>query len=100
MNEFQASPFAELVASAAIVDEADRSQLPKLLNALGSINLGLIQRTLAFLKSAETLVSLGAPRVARQEESRKQSDPKIVATEILALLDRVASPAIPAEVSQ
>ena len=100
LNEFQASPFAELVASAAIADEADRSQLPKLLNALGSINLGLIQRTLAFLKSAETLVSLGAPRVARQEESRKQSDPKVVATEILALLDRVASPAVPAEVSQ
>jgi hypothetical protein len=100
LTEFQASPFAELVASAAIVDEADRSQLPKLLNALGSINLGLIQRTLAFLKSAEMLVSLGAPRVARQEETRKQSDPKIVAAEILALLDRVASPAGPAEVGQ
>jgi hypothetical protein len=100
LNEFQASPFADLVASAAIVDGADRSQLPKILNALGSINLALIQRTLGFLKSAETLVSLGAPRVARQEETRKQSDPKIVANGILALLDRVAPPASPGEASQ
>lgn len=100
LNEFQASPFAELVASAAIVDEADRSQLPKVLNALGSINLALIQRTLAFLKSAETLVSLGAPRVAKQEETRRQSDPKIVANGILALLERVAPQATTAEVSQ
>lgn len=99
LNEFQASPFAELVASAAVVDEADRSQLPRVLNALGSINLALIQRTLAFLKSAETLVSLGAPRVAKQEETRKQSDPKIVANGIISLLERVAPQTTTAEVS-
>jgi len=89
LNEFQASPYAELVDAAAIVDEAEREQLPKLLNALGAIDLGLIQRTLAFLRAAETLVSLGAPRVAKQEEARRQSDPTIVAAAIIALFDRV-----------
>jgi hypothetical protein len=48
--EFQTSPVVELVRNAeAIVRGADREQVPRLLNDLGRIDLGLIQRTMAFL---------------------------------------------------
>ncbi|WP_067105517.1 protein DpdH [Sphingopyxis granuli] len=91
LTEFQTSPYAELVNAAAMVSEAERDQLPRLLNALGVIDLGLIQRTLGFLKDTEALVSLGTPRVEKQMEARRQSDPMIVATDIIALFDRVAA---------
>lgn len=99
LNEFQASPYAELVNAAAIVDEVEREQLGKLLNALGAIDLGLIKRTLAFLQAADTLVSLGAPRVAKQEAARRQSDPSVVAAEITTLFDRLALTQATAEAS-
>ena len=90
--EFQASRFVDLVEKAAmIVGEADREQVPKLLNALGAIDLGLIQRTMAFLKVANEIATLAAPRVAQQEVTRRQSDPNAVASEIVALLKGVGA---------
>ena len=102
LTEFQTSRFVDLVAkTATIVDEADREQMPKLLNALGSIDLGLIQRTMSFLKIANEIVTLAEPRVAQQEAIRGQSDPSVAAGEIVALLEgvsgvqAVASEAVP-----
>ncbi|NEI59445.1 hypothetical protein GR200_30925 [Rhizobium leguminosarum] len=89
LNEFQGSRFAELVSAASIVDEATRDELPKVLNALGALDLGLIQRTLSFLQTVETLVTLADPRVTRQEEARRQSDPSLVVTEINRVFDRI-----------
>ena len=90
LTEFQTSRFVDLVAkTATIVDEADREQIPKLLNALGSIDLGLIQRTMSFLKIANEILTLAEPRVAQQEAIRGQSDPSVAAGEVVALLEGV-----------
>jgi hypothetical protein len=88
LTEFQTSRFVDLVnKTATIVDEADREQTPKLLNALGSLDLGLIQRTMSFLTLANEIVSLAEPRVAQQEAIRGQSDPSAAAAEIATLLE-------------
>lgn len=88
--EFQTSPFAELVSAAGIASSAEIKDLPKVLNAVGAIDLGLIKRTLAFLNEVDKLVTASVPRVERQQESRRQSDPAVVAQEIKDLLSRVA----------
>ena len=91
LTEFQTSRFVELVdKTATIVDEADREQIPKLLNALGSLDLGLIQRTMSFLTIANDIVSQAEPRVTLQESVRGQSDPNAVAAEITSLLEGVS----------
>lgn len=91
LTEFQTSRFVELVEkTATIVDEADREQIPKLLNALGSLDLGLIQRTMSFLTIANDIVSHAEPRVTQQEAVRGQSDPNAVAAEITGLLEVVS----------
>lgn len=96
LTEFQASRFVDLVGkTATIVDEADREQIPKLLNALGTIDLGLIERTMSFLKITNEIVTLAEPRVAQQEAIRGQSDPSVAAGEIVALLERVSGMAAP-----
>ncbi|MGW9946516.1 hypothetical protein J2W92_001853 [Rhizobium leguminosarum] len=91
LTEFQTSRFVDLVEkTATIVDEADREQIPKLLNALGSLDLGLIQRTMSFLTLANQIVSQAEPRVTQQEAVRGQSDPNSVAAEITSLLEGVS----------
>ncbi|MFW7270015.1 protein DpdH [Gluconacetobacter sp. Hr-1-5] len=92
LTEFQTSRFVELVdKTATIVDEADREQVPKLLNALGSLDLGLIQRTMSFLITANAIVSQAEPRVTQQEAVRGQSNPDAVAAEITRLLEGVSA---------
>ena len=61
------------------------------MNALGSIDLGLIERTMSFLKLVNEIVSLAEPRVAQQEAIRGQSDPSVTAEEIVALLEGISS---------
>lgn len=91
LTEFQTSRFVDLMEKTAmIVDEADREQIPKLLNALGSLDLGLIQRTMSFLTLANQIVSQAEPRVTQQEALRGQSDPNSVAAEITSLLEGVS----------
>lgn len=91
LTEFQTSRFVDLVEkTATIVDEADRKQLPKLLNTLGSIDLGLIQRIISFLNIVKEIVSQAEPRVARQEAILGQSDPGVAAAEIAKLLEDVS----------
>ena len=91
LTEFQTSRFVDLVEKVhTIVDEADREQIPKLLNALGTIDLGLIQRTMSFLKIANEIVSLAEPRAAQQEAIRGQADPSVAAGEVIALLEGVS----------
>lgn len=90
LTEFKNSSFKDLLGkTATIVDEADRSNMPKLLNALGSIDLGLIHRTMSFLKIANEIVSQAEQRVGQQETIRGQSDPGVAAAEIVALLEGI-----------
>lgn len=97
LTEFQTSRFVELVEkTATIVDEADREQIPKLLNALGSLDLGLIQRTMSFLTIANDIVSQAEPRVTQQEAVRGQSDPSAAAAEITSLLEGLSGTRRPA----
>jgi hypothetical protein len=92
--EFQTSPVVELVKTAeVIVREADREQVPRLLNALGGLDLGLIQRTMAFLAETKTLLAAAEANVAREEANRSQVDPAVLANEISDLLGRVAAAA-------
>ena len=80
-----------MVDKTAIFAEADREQIPKLLNALGSLDLGLIQRTTSFLSTADKIVSRGgaAGRTAGGR-SAAQSNPDALAAEITTLLEGVS----------
>ncbi|OCJ66264.1 hypothetical protein A6U97_26395 [Agrobacterium tumefaciens] len=101
LTEFQTSRFVDFVEkTATIVDEADREQIPKLLNALGSLDLGLIQRTMSFLTLANQIVSQAEPRVTQQEAVRGQSDPNSVAAEITSLLEGVSGKSPVAEAAE
>lgn len=99
--EFQASPIVDLVTKAAtIVDEADREQIPKLLNALGSLDLGLIGRTMEVLASTNTLIAAAEKSVAREEADRSQADPETLCGEITTLLEIVGGSVQTAEAAQ
>jgi hypothetical protein len=97
LTEFQTSPIVDLVTKTEIiVDEADRTQIPKLLNALGSIDLGLIDRTMTFLSAANSIIASAEQSVAREEAVRNQINPKAVAKELLDLLRMVAGGSVEA----
>ncbi len=86
------SPVVDLVKTAElIVAEADRTQIPRLLNALGGLDLGLIHRTLTFLSDTKALFAAAERNVARAEANGGQVDPEAVASEITQLLSRVAT---------
>ncbi|WP_306704169.1 protein DpdH [Azospirillum isscasi] len=91
--EFQSSAIKDLVGKAKIIVEADREQLPKVLNALGALDVGLIGRTMTFLQLATDLVAATEAAVAREEANRGQVDPLGLAAEIRGLLVTVAGEA-------
>lgn len=93
--EFQGSAIKDLVSKAGIVVESGREQLPKLLNALGAIDLGLIQRTMSFLAYTTTLINAAEVSVAREELDRSHADPDSLAAEIKDMLRIVASQPAP-----
>jgi hypothetical protein len=96
LSEFQASRFVDLLGKVTIiVEEANREQVPKILNALGTIELGLIQRTMAFLAITDQIVSLSEPRVSQQEAIRGQANLSLAEAEIMSLLQHVVSAAVP-----
>ena len=89
--EFQSSPVIDLVKTAeVIVREADREHVPRLLNALGRLDLGLIHRTMAFLADTKRLFDEAETNVAREEANRSQVDPAVLVDDIAKLLSRVA----------
>jgi len=87
LEEFRNSAFSDLLKKAEAVTEAEGvKDLPKRLNALGTIDLGLIDRTLLFLSNAEKLVEGAGPKVLQLENLSSQSDPKVTAALINKLL--------------
>jgi hypothetical protein len=79
-----------------IVREADREEVPRLLNALGRHNLSLIRRTMEFLADTKLLLDTAEANVAREEANRSQVDPAVLVNEIAELLSRVVA-AVPAK---
>jgi len=90
LTEFQQSAIIELVTKAAVVLDADREQLPKVLNTLGSIDLGLIDRTMSFLTYTMALISAAEASVAREEANRREANPGAIAADLIDLLRLVA----------
>lgn len=93
LTDFQTSPIVDLLTkTATIVEEADREQVPKLLNALGSLDFDVIERTKAFFESAASLADAAEKSVAREEAIRDQVDPSRLVDEIVTLLGAIANP--------
>lgn len=87
LEEFRNSAVSDLLKKAEAVTEAEGAKdLPKRLNALGTIDLGLIQRTLSFLSNAEKLIKGSESLVVQKEKTSSQSDPKVTAALINKLL--------------
>jgi hypothetical protein len=95
VTEFQQSAIIDLVTKSAAVLEGDREQLPKVLNALGSIDLGLIGRTMGFLAHTTALINAAEVSVSREEADRREADPSAVAAELIDLLRVVAGEPAP-----
>ena len=89
--DFKSAPIVELVEKSTIVDEAAPDQLPKVLNALGSLDLSNIDRTKAFLETAEAIVGAAQVNVDRAYAARDQANPDRIADEIDALLSSIVS---------
>lgn len=90
VNAFQASPVVTLVkASAEAVAETGRDQLPKILNALGSLDHGQINQTAKFFADLDELLTKAEPTVEREERNRSQASPAVVAGEIERLIQTV-----------
>lgn len=92
LTEFRASAIKDLVGKVVTVVDGDSDQMPKALNALGALDLGLIDRTMAFLGHASSLIKAGDDSVAREEANRAQADPAMLVSEITAMLTTVATP--------
>lgn len=94
--EFRQSAFVDLVTKAATVIEA-ADDAAKLLNALGSIDLGMIARTMSFLQQVTTLVAAAETTVGREEANRGQSDPAALGGELAVMLSLIAGHAASSE---
>ncbi|HEY8127815.1 MAG TPA: protein DpdH [Hyphomicrobium sp.] len=92
LTEFQASAIKDLVGKVATVADGDLDQMPKALNALGALDLGLIDRTIAFLGYATNLIKAAEDLVTREESNRGQADPAMLVSEINTMLTTVARP--------
>lgn len=91
LTEFQTSRFVDLVdKTTLIVTEAELTQMPKLLNALGALDLGLIHRTMSFLTLVNEIISQAELRVIQQEAVRGQADPGTITAEITGLLEGIS----------
>ncbi len=87
--DFRQSAFVDLVTKAGTAIEA-ADETAKLLNALGSIDLGIIARTTSFLQQATMLVTAAEATVTREETNRIQSDPTALIDEITSMLAAIA----------
>jgi hypothetical protein len=90
LTEFQASAIMDLVSKVATIVEGDLDQIPKALNALGVLDLGLIARTMAFLGYTTSLIKAAEEGVAREEANRGEAEPATLVSEICVMLNAVA----------
>ncbi len=88
--EFRQSAYVDLVTKVTAIIDAQADQTPRMLNALGTIDLSLIARTTSFLRNASQLIAASEISVIREENDRGQSDPADLARELAAMLQVVA----------
>ncbi|RYG34156.1 ATP-binding protein [bacterium] len=93
LTEFKTTPIMDLVNKATLVDEANPEQLPKVLNALGTLDLSLVDRTVSFLRLVEQIISAAEDKVEQVYASHEQANPAKVAEEIDSLLSSIANDA-------
>ena len=68
-----------------------REGIPRVLNALGKLELGLINSTLSFLTLANQILVGSESKVVQQEAIRSQSDPATVIGEIENLISSISN---------
>lgn len=88
--DFRATPIVDLVKKASLVDEANVEQLPKVLNALGTLDLSSVERTVSFLNMVDTIVTGAEQTIDRIYSNHEQANPAKIAGEIDALLATLA----------
>lgn len=92
LTEFQASAIKDLVGKVTTIVDGDLDQIARVLNALGALDLGLIDRTMVFLGHTTSLIKAAEDSVTREEANRGQADPAMLVAEITAMLTTVARP--------
>jgi hypothetical protein len=93
--DFKATPIVDLVTKATLVDEANVEQLPKVLNALGSLDLWSVERTVSFLNMVDIIVTGSEQTVDRVYSNFEQANPAKIVVEIDKLLTLLADDAAP-----
>jgi hypothetical protein len=96
ITDFRTIPIVDLVNKATLVDEASVEQLPKVLNALGSLNLSSVERTVTFLNMVDAIVTSAEQAVDRVYSNFEQANPAKIAVEIDTLLNSLADDTKPA----
>jgi hypothetical protein len=89
LTEFKTAPISELVEKATIVAEATQDQLPKVLNALGTLDLLNVHRAKSFLATVESLIEVAQAGVDRAYALSDQANPDRIAGEIDGLLTNI-----------
>lgn len=93
--DFRATPIVDLVKKASMVDEANVEQLPKVLNALGALDLSSVERTVSFLSMVDQIITGAEQTVDRVYSNHEQANPGKIAGEIDALLTALSGDAAP-----
>ena len=75
---------------AVAIEESDHGELPKLLNAMGSLNLDLVTRTLRFVENVERILTSAEASVPQKLQSLQDSDPKQIADKIAQSLQSIS----------
>lgn len=88
--DFRATPIVDLVKKASLVDEANADQLPKVLNALGGLDLSSVERTVSFLSMVDQIITGAEQTVERVYSNYEQANPGKIAGEIDSLLTALA----------
>lgn len=89
--DFRGTPIVDLVKKTSLMDEANSEQLPRVLNALGTLDLSSVERTVSFLTMVDLVVTGAEQTIDRVYSNHEQANPAKIATEIDTLLTGVAS---------
>jgi hypothetical protein len=90
LTEFSTSPVMGMLDKIEKLLSADRSDLPRILNALGALDLGMIGRTLEFLSQTNTLLNVTEVATNREEANRKMADPDKYVREITQFMTEIS----------
>lgn len=90
LTEFSTSPVKAMLDKIEKVLSADRDDLPRILNSLGALDLGLIGRTMDFLSQTTAFLNVIESAADREEENRKSADPDYYIAEIKKCLEELA----------